>query len=78
MDTPTGIDDLHLDIDIKPVNEKLKCSLIELEPCVSYTALGQINMAIVEVNMPSGYAANEASLYELRTNTLDKGKYKKI
>ncbi|KAI4467982.1 macroglobulin / complement [Holotrichia oblita] len=73
LDTPIGLDNLHLDIEVKPVNQKLKCSLIELKPCVSYTALGQINMAIVEVNMPSGYAANEASLYELITNARDKG-----
>lgn len=64
---------MHLDIELKPINQKLKCSLVELKPCVSYTALGQINMAIVEVNMPSGYAADEASLHELRTNNNDKG-----
>ncbi|GJQ65981.1 hypothetical protein Trydic_g4074 [Trypoxylus dichotomus] len=67
LDTAAALDDLKLEIELKPVNQKFKCSFIELKPCVSYTGIGRINMAIVEVNMPSGYAPDQASLYALKT-----------
>lgn len=65
MDTPIVVKDLQLKIGMKPLNQNAKCYLIELKPCVSYTGLGEINMAIVEIAMPSGYAPDQASLYEL-------------
>ncbi|KRT84548.1 hypothetical protein AMK59_2915, partial [Oryctes borbonicus] len=61
LDTAAALEDLRLDIDLKPANQRFKCSVIILKPCVSYTGVGQINMAIVEVNMPSGYAPDQAS-----------------
>ncbi|KRT86645.1 hypothetical protein AMK59_264 [Oryctes borbonicus] len=67
LDTAADIDDLKLEIELKPVNQKFKCSFVELKPCVSYSGIGTINMAIIEVNMPSGYAPDQASLYALRT-----------
>ncbi|GJQ65982.1 hypothetical protein Trydic_g4075 [Trypoxylus dichotomus] len=68
LDTAIALDDLKLDIGLKPVNQNFKCSFIELKPCVSYTGIDRINMAIIEVNMPSGYAPDQASLYALKTD----------
>ncbi|GJQ65984.1 hypothetical protein Trydic_g4077 [Trypoxylus dichotomus] len=68
LDTAIAPDDLKLDIELKPVNQNFKCSFIELIPCVSYMGIGRINMAIIEVNMPSGYAPDQVFLYALKTD----------
>ncbi|KAK9737508.1 Macroglobulin domain MG3 [Popillia japonica] len=61
-------DIFKLDVNTKSLITGNKCSMMELNPCISYTGIGESNMAILEVQMPSGYTPDEVSLHELRIN----------
>ncbi|CAH1996547.1 unnamed protein product [Acanthoscelides obtectus] len=55
-----------LAIDVAPVSTIDQCSIASLSPCLAYTGPdGPANMAVMEVNLPSGYQADRASLYSL-------------
>jgi len=50
-----------------PLDEPARCKVSQLQMCISY-AMGESNMAVVEVDMPSGYKPELLSLDELENN----------
>ncbi|KAJ8928546.1 hypothetical protein NQ314_018884 [Rhamnusium bicolor] len=55
-----------LAVDVAPVSNIDQCSITSVSPCLAYTGLdGPANMAVMEITLPSGYAADRASLYKL-------------
>lgn len=59
-------DAFKLDMEIMPVSNIDQCSIASLTPCFAYKGPDlQTNMAILEVDLPSGYEADRISLYKL-------------
>ncbi|RZC36886.1 pregnancy zone protein-like, partial [Asbolus verrucosus] len=55
-----------LDMEILPVSNIDECSITTLSSCFTYQGPDvQANMAVLEVDLPSGYQADRASLYKL-------------
>ncbi|XP_017785332.1 PREDICTED: alpha-1-macroglobulin-like isoform X1 [Nicrophorus vespilloides] len=54
-----------LQVDVAPVSTIDKCSIRIISPCISFLGTGHSNMAVLEVNMPSGFEADRASLHKL-------------
>ncbi|XP_067001260.2 alpha-2-macroglobulin-like protein 1 [Anabrus simplex] len=64
--TPSGSDAFELDVKTGPVSSVDICTVQRLELCIRYKLPGQnSNMAVLEVNMVSGYAPDRSSLYKL-------------
>lgn len=56
----------RLSMNVESVSTIDKCSIASLIPCVAYTGPDiASNMAVLEINLPSGYQADRASLYKL-------------
>lgn len=56
----------QLSMSVRSVSTIDKCSIAALNPCIAYTGPDEAsNMAILEVNLPSGYQADRVSLYRL-------------
>lgn len=55
-----------LAVDVAPVSTADKCSVANLNPCISYSGPDtSSNMAVLELSLPSGYEPDRASLYRL-------------
>lgn len=59
-------DAFKLDMEVLPVSNIDQCSITTLFPCFKYNGPdSQANMAILEIDLPSGYQADRTSLYKL-------------
>lgn len=57
---------LKLAVGVSPVSTIDKCTMAEISPCISYVTPDKyINMAVLEVTLPSGYKADRTSLHNL-------------
>ncbi|GLH07010.1 Murinoglobulin-1 [Gryllus bimaculatus] len=72
--TPSGSDAFELDVKTGPVASVDACAVQRVEACVRFKLPGQTsNMAVLEVNMVSGYKPDRSSLHHLAVNQGPKG-----
>lgn len=56
----------NLAVEVTPASTADKCTVANINPCLTYNGPDSLsNMAVLEVNLPSGYEPDRTSLYQL-------------
>ncbi|XP_063921503.1 pregnancy zone protein-like isoform X2 [Zophobas morio] len=62
----TSSESFKLDVEILPLSKIDRCSIATISTCFSYNGTDhQSNMAVLEIDLPTGYEADRTSLYKL-------------